>query len=705
MSVTNEIKARIDIVNYIQRYVPSLKKAGRNHKACCPFHNEKTPSFVVNPVTQTWRCFGACAEGGDLFSFAQKMHGWDFKEALNELGQQAGVEIRKQTPEQKSRDEHLDRLRGILTTAAEYYHQYLYHDDAKAVLTYVMEERGFTPETIDTFQIGYAVDGWQNMLNALLELGYTEDEIIEVGLAIRSEKGRVYDRFRNRLMIPIRDDRGRVVGFGGRVLNPEDNPKYLNSPQTPVFDKSRLLFGLDTGKKAIRDTETVVIVEGYMDAIQAHQAGYQNVVAQMGTAMTEAQVKLVAPRYAKKIVMALDADEAGQNATRRSLEVARQTLAKDFAGKLSVDMRVLQIPSGKDPDDFLRETPDQWETIVDSAQPVADFVIDLETANLTSNASLQDRQSVANRVLPILMASENNLYKQDNIQKLAMRLRINERDLLAWAKEQWQIEVAPPPRPASSPPENVQPPLDYPDLPPEYWDNEDYDIVPPDFIDVGEKRTKNTQSSRTATASATINRNFTGERFCLSLLMTHPNLLYQVNRQLRELAGNDKRLQQGPLCDLSTDDFTQSQHRMLMRYLQESVAQDDLEPLDYVRATIDEELKADFEMLFKDNVREVSDRVAGRFSGDVNDLINGMLKKGRIKIDPQHELVCGAIKVRDERLRREDIDMQYLMREAQESDETDSDYVNRLNEKIMLSMKAQDRIDKYANLTNYLIWR
>lgn len=689
MSVTDDIKSRIDIANYIQRYVPSLKKAGRNYKACCPFHNEKTPSFVVNPVNQTWRCFGACAEGGDLFTFAQKMNGWDFKEALRELGQEAGVEIRKQTPEQKSRDEHLERLRSILATAADYYHQYLYEDTSKKVLHYAREKRGFTQETIETFQIGYAADAWQDMTKALTELGYSEDEIIEVGLAIRSDKGRVYDRFRNRLIIPIRDDRGRVVGFGGRVLNPEDNPKYLNSPQTPVFDKSQLLFGLDTGKRDIRDSETVVIVEGYMDAIQAYQAGFPNVVAQMGTAMTEAQVKLVAPRYAKKIVLALDADEAGQNATRRSLEVARQTLAKDFAGKLEVDIRVLQIPSGKDPDDFLRETPHEWQALVDNAQPVADFVIDMETANLASNASLQERQAVANRVLPILMTSENNLYKQDNIQTLAMRLRINERDLLAWAQEQWQIEVAQPPRQPS--PSQEMSPMDYPDLPPEYWDNEDMNI-PPEFMDVGNSSQPN-QQVIAPPQSRPIKQDRAIEGYCLSLLVKNPNLLFQVNRKLRELAGNSDNLLNGPLCDLSIDDFTQSQYRVLMQTFQESIAQDDMDPLDYMRATLDDELIADFESLLKEETENLSNRLHHRHQGDMHDIVKGMVKIGRLRVDLQQELIGKALTLRQERLKQERIEMQYLQQETQQSSILDSEHDTRLNEKIMLSMTAKVRLD------------
>ena len=358
MSVADEIKSKLDIVQYIQRYVP-LKKAGRTWKACCPFHSEKTPSFVVNENNQSWRCFGACAEGGDIFNFAMKYNGWTFPEALDELGKLAGVEVRQQTPEQRQHYEELDRLRGLLKSTADYFHDQLFDPNnpaAIATLNYARQKRGLSDDTLRRFQIGFAPPGWQNAVDMLTGLGYSEADLLATGIASRNEEsGRVYDRFRNRLMIPIRDERGRVVGFGARALAPDDNPKYLNSPQSALFDKSHLLYGLDMAKQTIRDGSTAVIVEGYLDAIQAHQAGYTNVVAQMGTALTEAQLKLIAPRLADHIILSLDSDAAGQSATRRSLEVARQTLEADYAGRLSVDIRVLVVPGAKDPDDLIRE--------------------------------------------------------------------------------------------------------------------------------------------------------------------------------------------------------------------------------------------------------------------------------------------------------------------------------------------------------------
>ncbi|MCY3780335.1 MAG: DNA primase [Chloroflexi bacterium] len=676
MSVTDEIKSRIDIVSYVQRFVPGLKKAGRNHKACCPFHTEKTPSFVVNPERQTWYCFGACAEGGDLFTFAQKLHGWDFKEALRELAHEAGVQLKAQTPEQKSRDDRVEHLRGIVASAAEFFQRQLQREAAAGVRRYLQEERGLHPETVREFLLGYAPDSWDFMLRSLRELGHSDDDIVEVGLAVRNENGRVYDRFRHRLMFPIHDDRGRAVGFGGRALRSEDAAKYMNSPQSAIFDKSRLLYGLDMGKPLIRETETVVIVEGYMDVIQAHQAGYANVVAQMGTAMTEAQLRLVAPRMAAKVVLALDTDQAGQNAARRSLEVARETLAKDFAGKLAIDIGILQVPAGKDPDDYLRESPDSWASLVERAQDVADFVIEMETTSLPANASVGARQSLAKSILPILRLSENNLYRQENIQKLARRLRIGEREMLAWAQEQ-------------APTDRKGPHLDAlpPELPPEYWDNEHAlgATAAQELADSDEIKTAAGLSARPLKRAV--------EAYCLSVLLKNPNLLFLVNRKLRELAGDDEALLLGPLCDLGADDFTQSAHRALMVYLQDSMTQDDMEPMEYLGRVVDEALHTEFRALLTDEPEVISERIRGNYRVDLNDIFRRGFRGGRPGMNAQEELVCRALQLRLERLEQERVEMQYLQEEAYEGRDSDGQQLELINHKIMLSMRAKARIN------------
>lgn len=674
MSVTQEIKDRLDIVQYVQEYVPDLKKAGRYHKACCPFHGEKTPSFVVNADTQSWRCFGACAEGGDIFTFAQKINGWDFAEALRELGQKAGVELQKRSPEQKAQTEYHDKLRGLLETASKWYHDFIFSDDthAEQALIYTLEKRGFTEQTIRDWGIGYAPDGWQTMLDALKAIGYEEADILAVGLASKNDRGNVYDRFRNRLMIPIRDDKGRVVGFGARALAPDDEPKYLNSPQTAIFDKSSTLFGLDRAKTSIRDSETAVIVEGYMDVIQAHQAGFQNVIAQMGTAMTEAQLKLIAPRYAKKIIMALDADDAGQNATRRSLEVARNALQADYMGKMSVDIRVLQIADAKDPDDVLRETPEKWAEYVANATPVADFVIDMETASLEANASVTARQEIAQNILPILTASENNLYTKDNLQKLALRLHIPESDLLSWARELERIEASKKPKYRSTAPRKLEmPPLDDED---EFYSNSEeppppmaYDdaYTPEDpyasdnigaMPDTQPKRRQPQLSSRSASRVT--------EAYCLRMLLLNPSTLAHVNRKLRELAGDNQKLLNGPLGELTIEDFSQGDYRILLDALQSALRQNDVEPLDYLQEMLDDSLLNEMTTLLLDEQQDIHRTLGRRLEGEFEQIWDKFARNIRPGIDSQSDVVQRALKVRHQRLQREKEEIRFLLEDA-----------------------------------------
>jgi DNA primase len=683
MSVTQQIKERLDIVEYVHSYVPDLKKAGRYYKACCPFHGEQTPSFVVNPDTQSWRCFGACAEGGDIFTFAQKINGWDFAEALRELGRRANVDVQKRSPEQAAQDAHADKLRGMMETAAKWYHEHLLSNDVQAekALFYTLEKRGFSEKTVRDWGIGYAPAAWDEMLKALREIGYDDGDILDTGLVSRNEKGRVFDRFRNRLMIPIRDERGRVIGFGARALDPNDSPKYLNSPQTPLFDKSQTLFGLDKAKEAIRLSETAVIVEGYMDVIQAHQAGYSNVVAQMGTAMTEQQLRLLVPRYTKNIVMALDADDAGQNATRRSLEVARQALQADYMGKMAVEIRVLQIDGAKDPDDVLRESPEKWEAYVKNAIPVADFVIQLEAAALPENASVNARQAVAQSLLPILTASENNLYTKDNIQKLALRLHISEQDLLAWAKELQRIESAKKPkvRPAAS---DEMPPLDdsayyaSSDEPPPFFDI-DESHIPPDYLDfepalpaLPKLATKSKPAPQLQLSSRTTSR--ATEAYCLRMLLLEPSNLSQINRKLRELAGENLQLSAGPLSELGSEDFTQGDYRALLDALQKALQQDEAEPLDYLQEQLDEVLLQELKALLLEESDEVHRQLARRLEGEFQDVWEKFNRSVRPSINTQNDVLRRALKVRHQRLEREQQEIRFLLEDAQQQKDKDS---------------------------------
>lgn len=440
MSVTDEIKNRLDLVEVVSDYLP-LRKSGSSYSGFCPFHpNTNTPAFVVFPGTQTWRCFGACAEGGDLFSFVMKKEGWDFKEALRVLAERAGVELEEYSPEDKEQQAVEDRLSDLLTAAADYFHQLLlYAPQAEAARQYVAR-RGLSDETLSAFKVGFALDSWDACRTHFHMQGYSDEDLLDAGLlTANEEKGTQYDRFRNRLMVAISDARGRIVGFGARTLDPDGIPKYLNSPQTAVFDKSSLLFGLDKAKRHIREARQVVIVEGYMDVMQAHQSGFRNVVAQMGTALTEQQLRLV-KRYSKRFVLALDSDAAGVQATMRSLEVARGTLDREAdvrfdarglvrnEGRLQADIRVVTLPEGKDPDDIIREDPPAWPRLVARAKPIVAYVIDVATTNLDMNDA-KAKTAVAQRVLPVISDVADPIEREHYRQLLARTLRIDERIL------------------------------------------------------------------------------------------------------------------------------------------------------------------------------------------------------------------------------------------------------------------------------------
>jgi DNA primase len=719
MSIAEEIKTKLDIVDYIQRYVP-LKRAGRTWKAPCPFHAEKTPSFVVDPERQSWRCFGQCATGGDVFAFAMKQHGWTFSEALQELGKLTGVEVRQQTPEQRAQGERLDHLRGLLGAAADAYHGLLLNPndrEAEATRRYVHEKRGLSDETIQKFAIGYAPPGWNHMLDYLKELGYNEDQIIETGMAIRNDEGRVYDRFRNRLMIPIRDERGRVTGFGARALNPDDNPKYLNSPQTALFDKSRTLFGLDLAKRMIADMGVAVIVEGYMDAIQAHQAGFANVVAQMGTAMTETQLKLIAPKWAKKIILALDSDAAGQNATMRSLEVARGTLQADYSGRLSVDMRVLHIPDAKDPDDLIRETPERWTELVDNAQPVADFVIEMEIAQLTGDASVQAVESLARRLTPILLASENQAYSRENLQKLLTKLTrlkferqlknlsITEKDLIGWAEEQVKIQKAAAPRKPPQIPSPQPPPHSVvrgsqsgeraletlrDDLlePPPEWDEE---YSPHPSVPSPSQREASHQVERGSKTQVTPStREAAMEAYCLRVVFRQPEAYYGVNRMLRQLAGTNRALMDGPLGDWCADDFSHTDFRALMDIFKAGVGQDEMELFDYARKNAHDSLQSHLDAILADDLDGVRSRLRNGTAADVSIVWNQSYRNIGT-VDMHMELVEKALRLRINRLQREREELCFLQIDAQSNGDAEAE--GQFQHQIVLSSIAKGLIE------------
>jgi DNA primase len=367
-----------------------------------------------------------------------KREGWDFRTALEELARRAGVELRPLTPAQAQAQEESDRLRELLAVAAKYYHHLLRHaPEAEAARGYVAT-RGLSDATVAGFLLGYSLPGWERTRAYLTEQGYGVEELVEAGLLVTREDGSGgYDRFRDRLMIPIRDAKGRVIGFGARTLDPEGVPKYINSPQTKLFDKSRTLYGLDLARQAIRREEQAIIVEGYMDVMQAHQAGFANVVAQMGTALTEPQLRQL-QRYTHRLVLALDPDAAGIQATLRGVEVAREVLEKEWEpvfdprglvgheARLGAEIRVLKLPRGQDPDDLIREDVGRWAALVEQVVPVVDFYLQLLLEEVDLNDTKAKAQ-VVDTLLPVLRAVANPVERQDYVQKIARALRVDVR--------------------------------------------------------------------------------------------------------------------------------------------------------------------------------------------------------------------------------------------------------------------------------------
>ena len=418
MSVIDEVKQRIDIVDVVGQYV-RLTKSGRTLRGLCPFHSEKHPSFFVYPEQQSWHCFGACNTGGDVFSFVMKKEDIDFGEALRLLAQKAGVTLStKAEPKAKEKE----RLYQVNQAAAQYFHDSLIQSPESEKARSYVASRGLSIKTVTEFQLGVSPNKWEALKQHLLDTGYTEAELSAAGLVIESEGGETHDRFRNRLMFPICDIRGRVIGFGARALD-DSMPKYLNSPQTPIFDKSGSLYGINLAKAAIRKQEMVVIVEGYMDAITAHQNGFDNVVASMGTAVTEKQVSTI-KRLTKNMIFALDADEAGEEAMLRGV---------GYENTLDAEVRVIIIPKGKDPDDVIREDAKVWRSLLKEALPIVDYTFNMATAELDLNTA-KGKSSAVDKLLPIIAEIKDPVRQAHYLQKLARMVNVTERNLEAALK-------------------------------------------------------------------------------------------------------------------------------------------------------------------------------------------------------------------------------------------------------------------------------
>lgn len=556
MSVTDEIKDRLDIVEVIGETV-KLRKSGKNYTGFCPFHpNTRTPAFVVFPETGTWRCFGACSEGGDVFSYVMKKEGWDFPEALRVLAERAGVELKPLSPdEQAERDAH-ERLRELLEAVAAFYrHNLMNLPGATPVLDY-LHGRGLKDESLELFELGYAPDSWDATLGFLRDRGFDEADMVEAGAISARDSGGYYDRFRHRIMIPIRDARGRMAGFGARIVDPDDVPKYLNSPQTPIFDKGGMLYGLDKARKAIRQQDQAVIVEGYMDVIGLYQEGYQNAVSTMGTAITEVQLRRL-KRYSRRIVLALDADAAGLQATLRGLTLARDALQKEqdpvfdamglvgYEGRLDADIRIVTLPEGMDPDDVVVGDPEAWPELLGGSKTIVEFVLQ----TVSEGRNLEDpktKAEIAGQVLPLIEDVADSVEREAYRQALARKLMLDERALLDWRPRRGGRRA--PRRPPSG------------------------------GADRGRAALMGAESREVL------------ERFSLGILLKNPELLYRVDRLLQALE----------LSRMSQLDFEGSERRMVFQALQRSLEQEDEDPGEYWRHQIDDVLMEAAEAMLKE---------------------------------------------------------------------------------------------------------
>ena len=431
MTVIDDIKAKLDIVDLVSQYVP-LQQSGASFKGLCPFHTEKTPSFFVFPNRQSWRCFGACAIGGDAFSFYMQRENVDFSRALKELAKITGTEIPTRRAPPKD-----DPLYKLNEAAARFFSRYLASPEGVSARAYI-KERGMTSDTVAKFQIGLSPGDGYSLRRNLLSLGYSESQLALSGIVARSQDGISQDLFRRRLIFPIWDPEGRMVGFGGRALD-DSNPKYLNSRQGPVFDKSRLLFGFHLAKEAIKESGTAVVVEGYMDTVVAHQHGFSNVVASMGTSLTHFQTGLLRDT-AKEVVLALDSDAAGQEATLRSLETSWKVMQKQEVPRSrgsTVYMRaggpklkIAPLPQGRDPDEIILEDPQHWERLTTETLSLMEFLFKAFSAKFDLS-SAQGKAQMAEVLFPLVAAIPNHFEQDRYFRNLAEMLGVSEATLEA----------------------------------------------------------------------------------------------------------------------------------------------------------------------------------------------------------------------------------------------------------------------------------
>ena len=485
-SIIERVRDKLDIVEEIGAVV-SLKKSGKAYKGLCPFHGERTPSFYVFPDKGTWSCFG-CHEHGDIFTFVEKQQGLEFRDALALLAERAGLPLESvsytgEAPSPSPEHSARLRLRALNEAAAIWFHhQLLQSTDAQFARTY-LASRGVNNESITLWRLGYAPDG-DRLSQYLQEQGYTEVELVEAGFSRERESARgggLYDYFRNRLVFPIRDIQSRTIGFGGRELA-GGQPKYLNTPQTLLFDKSATLYGLDLARDSIKREKRIVIVEGYLDAIVPAQFGYRNVVACIGSAITEKHIHQI-KKLTRRVALALDPDAAGESATLRGITVAQQAFDKvlvpvpgasqraprtrwgepkgviRFEEQVDAEITVVRLPAHVDPDEFVRRDPQGWQQAIAEAQPLIDYLIEAETKGLALDTP-HGKMEAARRLLPILAEVRNRTLADEYVGRLAARIRLDQLDLrrdLVLVRQQLEREARLRPRREAREEENNPP--------------------------------------------------------------------------------------------------------------------------------------------------------------------------------------------------------------------------------------------------------
>lgn len=409
-----EIKKRIDIVDFIGNFVP-LKKSGRNFKALCPFHQEKTPSFIVSPERQIWHCFGACQEGGDIIKFLMKWENITFFEALKELADKLGIKLKKISFEDQVWKKK-EKIFTINNLAAEFYHFLLTkHKIGEKALDY-LKGRKINPKIITTFSLGYAPSSWDSLLKFLKNKGFAEEECFEAGLLVKNEEGGFYDRFRKRLIFPIKDHRGNILGFSGRIFEKEGEAKYVNTPETLVYHKRETLFGINLAKESIQKENQAILVEGEFDMISCFQQGITNVVAIKGSAVTKEQLMLL-KRYSNEITLCLDADAAGEETTKRAIIEAEN---------LDFNVSVITLDFAKDPDEAIKTNPSAFKKILKKPLPIYDFIINYSVKK-HGDKSPYSKKNIGNEVIPFLINIKNPIVQSYYIKKLSEILEVDQK--------------------------------------------------------------------------------------------------------------------------------------------------------------------------------------------------------------------------------------------------------------------------------------